>query len=83
MAHFDRRHFLKLASTYGMALNASTAGPDYKAVVLVTLAGGNDGNNMVVPLDSHQYASYASIRGGVALSQGSLLPLSAPSGGQN
>jgi len=47
----------------------------YKAVVVITLDGGNDGNNTVVPLDTAQYAQYASLRGGVALSEGSLLPI--------
>lgn len=48
----------------------------YKAVVLVTLNGGNDGNNMVVPIDANFYSQYAALRGPVALAQTSCLPLS-------
>lgn len=49
------------------------AGSGYKAVVLVSLPGGNDGNNMLVPMDSTEYGEYASIRGSsLALQPGSL-----------
>ncbi len=43
--------------------------PDYKALVCLFLAGGNDANNMVVPFDATSYASYASTtgRGAIAL----------------
>jgi uncharacterized protein (DUF1501 family) len=52
---------------------------DYKALVCIFLFGGNDGNNMVVPIDS-RYAGYQSVRGPLAIPQGQLLPLQ--SGGQ-
>lgn len=52
---------------------------DYKALVCIFLFGGNDGNNMVVPIDS-RYAGYQSVRGALAIPQGQLLPLQ--SGGQ-
>ena len=47
----------------------------YKAVVLVTLEGGNDGNNMLIPLDTNRYRQYVSTRPSIALSQASCLPL--------
>jgi len=47
---------------------------DYKALVCIFLFGGNDGNNMVVPIDS-RYAGYQSVRSGLAIPQGQLLPL--------
>jgi uncharacterized protein (DUF1501 family) len=57
---------------------------DYRALVCVFLFGGNDGNNMVVPLDSNGYAAYAAARGtgagGLALPQAQLLPLAPTSG---
>jgi uncharacterized protein (DUF1501 family) len=56
-----------------MSLLAQTAG-DYKALVCVFFFGGNDSNNMVVPIDS-RYGAYASMRGPVALAQGSLLSM--------
>ncbi len=49
--------------------------PDYKAMVCILLAGGNDSFNMVVPNDSDQYLQYASIRSDLALQQSDLLPL--------
>jgi len=61
------------------ALAASPACPsDYKALVCVFLFGGNDGNNMVVPISTprsnaaNSYASYAAVRAGLALPQASL-----------
>lgn len=61
----------------GLARNvaAQTAG-DYRALVCVLLAGGNDSWNMVVPTDSDQYSQYQSIRSDLALARNSLLPLS-------
>lgn len=46
---------------------------DYKALVAVFLYGGNDANNMIVPLDRHD--SYAAARGALALGKSALLPL--------
>ena len=46
-----------------------------RAVVCIHLIGGNDGNNMIVPLDPGGYASYVSGRGELALAQDSLLPV--------
>jgi uncharacterized protein (DUF1501 family) len=43
--------------------------------VCIFLDGGNDGNNLLVPYTSAGYQNYASLRGPLALSQGSLLPL--------
>src|ERR1700685_4226459 len=40
---------------------------DYKALVCIFLFGGNDANNMIVPIDSSGYASYKSIRSVLAL----------------
>lgn len=59
-------------------------GENYKALVLLFWSGGNDGNNMVVPNHSDptisNYAAYNAARGtqGLALAQGSLLPISVP-----
>ncbi|MDT9000429.1 DUF1501 domain-containing protein [Paucibacter sp. APW11] len=85
----NRRQFLgqagSLAATaalapWGSALSAPLAGGDYRALVCVFLYGGNDGNNMVVPLDASGYAAYAKARGnagsgGLALQQSTLAPL--------
>src|SRR3954449_13496931 len=63
-------------------MNAAVAqtniGPtDYKALVCIFLAGGNDSNNLIVPTINSEYNSYASIRTPVlALPQSSLLNIS-------
>src|SRR6267143_1857793 len=50
---------------------------DYKALVCIFLAGGNDSNNLIVPTITSEYNNYATIRTPVlALPQGSLLPIS-------
>lgn len=48
---------------------------DYKALVCVLLAGGNDSFNMLIPRGNPEYAEYAATRADLALPQGSLLPL--------
>jgi uncharacterized protein (DUF1501 family) len=53
----------------------------YKAVVLVTLVGGNDGNNMLIPLDSNRYQQYVATRPSIALPQSTCLPLAFGSSG--
>ena len=60
----------------GMARQAAANTlPDYKAMVCILLAGGNDSFNMVVPNDADQYSEYLGIRSDLALDQSSLLPL--------
>ncbi len=50
---------------------------DYKALVCLFLAGGNDANNMLVPFDTAGYNAYASAagRGAIALPRNLLLGL--------
>ena len=54
------------AFTAGVArfslINAFAQGSDYRALVCVFLAGGNDGNNMVVPTTTTEYNAYAGAR---------------------
>ncbi len=88
----NRRNFLKLGTGLAalgmMGLDAfrparATPAADYKALVCVTLNGGNDGNNMIVPLDSTRYSAYQTIRGGLALSGNKLLSAIADSNGNS
>ncbi|MDQ6654927.1 MAG: DUF1501 domain-containing protein [Verrucomicrobiota bacterium] len=44
------------------AAMAQTPPADYKALVCIFLSGGNDANNLFIPTDPGEYASYASIR---------------------
>src|SRR5512141_2310271 len=55
---------------------ASTLTADYKALVCLYLAGGNDSANMVIATDTPSWAGYQAARGGsIALPQASLLPI--------
>src|SRR4051812_21981750 len=56
--------------------NTAAAIPaDYKALVCLFLNGGNDANNLIVPMGSG-YDAYASARSNLALPQTGLLPIS-------
>jgi len=83
-----RRDFVRLAccsaatasmvsglSKFGLVSALAQGTPGYKALVCIFLFGGNDANNMIVPIDSAGYANYQSIRANLALPQASLLPL--------
>jgi len=67
---------LQLGLARNAAASASGAAPgDYRALVCILLAGGNDSFNMLLPNDADQYAEYASLRADLALPQNALLPL--------
>lgn len=62
------------------AINAATAAAmgstsEFRALVCLFLYGGNDANNMIVPIDNSTYGTYTSARGPLALAQNTLLPL--------
>ena len=61
-------------SKFGLVSALAQATTDYKALVCIFLFGGNDGNNMLVPIDS-RYAGYQQARSILALPQAQLLPL--------
>jgi uncharacterized protein (DUF1501 family) len=82
----SRRSFLKSVTALGAVgalakfgeVNALAAGAsNYQALVCIYMAGGNDGNNTVIPLTTTQqpYSLYAANRGPLALAQNSLLPI--------
>jgi uncharacterized protein (DUF1501 family) len=58
-------------------INAFAQGNDYRALVCIFLAGGNDGNNLVIPATTTEYNQYATARSaaGLAIAQDSLLPI--------
>ncbi|MBU3740305.1 MAG: DUF1501 domain-containing protein [Rhodoferax sp.] len=77
----DRRQFLAHAGAVSMAgVGASLLGAksvqaaDFKALVVVFLSGGFDGNNMLVPVDA-AYGDYAAARPSLALPKDSLVRL--------
>ncbi|HLM02965.1 MAG TPA: DUF1501 domain-containing protein [Pyrinomonadaceae bacterium] len=59
-------------------------GSDYRALVCIFMAGGNDGNNVVIPnhndANLSNYAAYANARAaqGLAIPQNQLLPIAVP-----
>ena len=52
---------------------------DYKALICILLAGGNDSFNMLAPRGESEYAEYAATRTDLALPRESLLSIDAPS----
>jgi uncharacterized protein (DUF1501 family) len=92
-AQLSRREFIRRAACAAVGTTAMTAAirdlrmmsaavaqtdiTDYKALVCIFLAGGNDSNNLIVPTITSEYNNYATIRTPVlAIPQGSLLPIS-------
>jgi uncharacterized protein (DUF1501 family) len=81
----NRRQFLKSCCALGAAGVASQldqlglvsayaqSASNYQALVCVFLFGGNDSNNMIVPIDS-RFNAYQTMRGPVALAANTLLP---------
>lgn len=80
------RHFGLMSALAGNAdaASASTVPSDYRALVCIFLAGGNDGNNSLVPLHADasvsNYATYYALRNpfGLAMPQNALLPFTIP-----
>ena len=67
-------------SKFGLVSALAQGTTDYKALVCIFMFGGNDSNNMIVPIDS-RYTQYTQARSVLALPQSELLPLQ--SGGQS
>jgi len=57
-----------------LAADASSGSP-YQALVCIFLYGGNDSNNVIIPYDNADYATYAAQRTALAIPQASLLPI--------
>jgi uncharacterized protein (DUF1501 family) len=89
----DRRNFLKQTGTlvsvpvlfggevfniWGMPEDYSTVIPDGRILVLIQLDGGNDGLNMVIPVD--QYDVLAQLRPEIVLPADKILPLNTKTG---
>lgn len=80
--------FTALAGRLGMAHAATPAknrrpllgGTDYRALVCVYLAGGNDSFNMIVPNDQGSHSTYALTRGNIAVPRNKLVTLNPTTG---
>ncbi|RMG61199.1 MAG: DUF1501 domain-containing protein [Bacteroidetes bacterium] len=66
---------LNLGMTNALAAPRGFRNNDYRALVCILLAGGNDSYNMLVPTNTASYNAYAASRSNLALLQGDLLPL--------
>ncbi len=73
--------FFSTLLNLGMTSNAAahsltnTKDKDYKALVCVLLAGGNDSFNMLIPNDEASYAEYKTTRANLAIKQDRILGL--------
>lgn len=65
---------LSMANALAMPIAAPPPN-DYKALVCISLSGGNDSFNMLVPRNTSSYNEYATSRSNLALLQGDLLNL--------
>lgn len=80
-------HLGTMSAMAQRAIDANDAVTNYKALVLLYWSGGNDGNNLIVPMHNDSavsnYANYVAARGtqGLALPDtgaGALLPINVP-----
>ena len=78
---FSRRRFIRVgaASVGSLALRPlgllpalAQSNSDYRALVCIFLFGGNDSNNMVVPMSDAQFQAYTSLRSILALNTSQL-----------
>src|SRR5579862_3630912 len=85
----SRRGFIRVGAAtvgslalrpFGLIPGLAQSGPDYRALVCVFLFGGNDSNNMVIPMDN--YSAYQSIRSSLALTSSELTAPVTSAGGQ-
>src|SRR6185437_8154137 len=79
----NRRKFIKVSACFASSLGfrlgtlplLAEEVPGYRALVVINLECGNDGNSILLPLTTQEYGYYASARGAAAVPQSSLLPL--------
>ncbi|EAY26458.1 DUF1501 domain-containing protein [Microscilla marina] len=64
-----------LGMTNEAAARSSVVNKDYKALVCILLAGGNDSFNMLIPNDAGTYAEYATTRANLAIKKDHILGL--------
>ena len=69
--------------SFGLVGAYAQSASDYRALVCVFLHGGNDGNNMIVPLDA-EFDQYSAVRAPstLALARSTLIPVGPPSQGR-
>jgi len=67
---------LNLRLAEGVAQASAPASGEYRALVCIFLAGGNDSFNMLVPREASAYATYQSSRSNLALTAAQLIDVS-------
>lgn len=72
---------LKAANAAAMANSTVAAMDDYKALVCISLQGGNDSFNMLVPKSGAAYDNYKTTRSNLALAANDLLGINPLNGG--
>ncbi|HHE0471762.1 TPA: DUF1501 domain-containing protein [Vibrio parahaemolyticus] len=78
----SRRNFLKSTVSFGAIASLglpgySLAAPsnDFRALICVYLAGGNDAINTILPLSDFHYNQYANVRGSLSVAQNTIIPI--------
>ena len=67
---------LGMANALAKPKNNLITGSDYKALVCILLAGGNDSFNMLIPRSGADYGAYSQTRSNLAIAQNQILPIS-------
>ncbi|HFD4038571.1 DUF1501 domain-containing protein [Vibrio parahaemolyticus] len=78
----SRRNFLKSTASFGAIASLglpgySLAAPsnDFRALICVYLAGGNDAINTILPLSDFHYNQYANVRGSLSVAKNTIIPI--------
>ncbi len=66
---------LKALNAAAMSDSVVQAADDYKALVCISLGGGNDAYNMLIPTSTREYNDYANVRASIAIPQNEILGL--------
>ncbi len=73
---------LRALSAAALQDSAVVTSGDYKALVCLSLNGGNDSFNMLIPTSADEYSAYQRVRSELALSRESLSDLNGSTGGR-
>ncbi|MDW2013638.1 DUF1501 domain-containing protein, partial [Vibrio sp. Vb0301] len=78
----SRRNFLKSTASFGAIASLglpgySLAAPsnDFRALICVYLAGGNDAINTILPQSDFHYNQYANVRGSLSVAKNTIIPI--------
>lgn len=66
---------LKAMNAAAISNSSTIISGNYKALVCLTMSGGNDSFNMLIPTESNAYDDYATTRSNLAIDSADILPL--------